>query len=292
MKKTIFLTALAVMFAAGGFAQERYSYSVGRRTVRIQENEAVGPAQPAVRAQAGRAGQAVEVQTVRAYRVVRPLRINWAPETNDIRRYTITMSPLRLINNGLKFDFEVELPHPGHWFGTSLVGYLAPPRSRYWDNDGNNRYPLNAGGNSFHKMWGIGTSAFFKNTFHRRGWYFATGLVVEYFNVGRRESGYFTYREDGLTFYERGDRLINRSYLKPTVQFNFGKHFALSRDFFFDLYVGLAYSYSIRLHSGDGDTDEWGYYDGPFDGVGGFAYRGVAPVAGFRLGFLLDGKGR
>ncbi|MDR2891422.1 MAG: hypothetical protein LBV18_07525 [Alistipes sp.] len=278
MRKIIFsallLTALSSMtfWAGDAHCQERYSYSVGRRAIRTQ------------------------AATVGTYRMVRPLRIYWLPETGAVsgeapaRRYIVAVSPFKLVDNGLKFDFEVELPRPGHWFGTSITGYIASPRDSdwVWNDDYNNH---SSGWDDYHSMWGVGTSAVFKNTFHRRGWYYSTGLLVDFFRVKWFESGYFPFEEDGLTFYEWGSGSKTRSYLKPSVQLRFGKHFALGHSAFFDLNAGLAFDYSIYRREA-GDTDRWGNHDGRFGGFGGFAHRGFTFVAGFRLGFLIDGRGR
>ncbi len=70
--------------------------------------------------------------------------INWRPTEKTFQRYTVAVSPLRLVSHGIKFDFERELSKPGYWLGTSLSMYLATPRDlrygdSYWDREGNNR---------------------------------------------------------------------------------------------------------------------------------------------------------
>ncbi len=220
--------------------------------------------------------------------------MDWRPEERTHQRYTVSVSPLKLASNGLKFDFEYELPRPGHWFGTSLAVYLAPERrSRYsdfWGSDGNNRAWFNSGWDDYHRMWGLGTSAFFKNTFNRRGWYFSTGLVFEFFRVGVTQDAYMPFAENGLTFYEQGRTVETRSYFKPTAQINIGKHMALSERCYFDLYAGLGISYSLYKRESPLKSDYYGgYYYGyeRFSSIGGFAYRGLTPVGGFRFGVLL-----
>ncbi len=266
MKRLIFLSAAALLVSLAStpetaLAQQRYTYSVTR---------------------------------------TRSAPIDWRPEENAHRRYTVSVSPLRLISNGLKFDFEYELPRTGHWFGTSLAVYLAPQRREsprnYWRSDGNDRSWFNSGWDDYHRMWGLGTSAFFKNTFSHRGWYYSAGVVLEFFRVGVTANTYIPYEENGLTFYDYGRELQTKSYFKPTAQITFGKHMALSC--YFDMYVGLGASVALYKND-DRHTENYhddyystGYnprrYSWPlFTRLNGFAYRGLTPIAGFRFGVLL-----
>ncbi len=251
MRKTIFLTAAVLVSISAvnmAAAQQSYTYSVSR---------------------------------------TRTLLIDWEPEEKTYQRYTVSVSPLRLISNGLKFDLEYELPKSGHWVGTSLAVYLAPQRRTsdygdYWDTDGNDRSWFNSGWDSYHRMWGLGTSAFFKNTFSRHGWYYSAGLVLEFFRVGVTGNIYVPYKEDGLTFYDYGRELRTESYFKPTAQINIGKHIAISERCYFDLYAGLGLSYAF-----DSTGTDRSRQDHLFSLLAGFAYRGLTPVGGFRFGVLL-----
>jgi hypothetical protein len=281
MKKTMLIAAVAAMALTAisidnTSAQQSYSYS----TSTVDRHD--------------RAAQ----RYTRS--VTRYLNIDWEPEQQEFRRYTVSVSPLRLIFNGIKFDFEFESPKPGHWFGTSLQVWLAPPRNSrsyyYWDPDGNNRASFNSGWDDYHRMWGLGTSAFYKNTFSHRGWYFSTGLTFDFFRVGVVENTYVPYTEDALEFYEYGNTLETKSYFKPTVQINIGKHMSISERCFFDLYVGVGYSHAFYKHDDRHTYSRYGYDYGYgyghrsynyFTRSSGFAYRGMFPSGGFRFGVLL-----
>ena len=229
----------------------------------------------------------------------RTLKIDWRPEQKNYQRYTVSVSPLMVFNNGLKFDFEKELPRSGHWLGTSLSVYFAPRSGgagAEWYND---RSSFNSGFDDYHRMWGVGTSASYKYTFGRRGWYFATGLMLDFFRVGVATRAFVPYQEDGMTYYDYGNAIDTRSYFKPTARFVMGKHMALSRRCFFDLYAGMGISYSIYEEGGH-RIDDYYYSDSwsssvmhygrgrqRFNDVGGFAYRGLTIVTGFRFGVLL-----
>ncbi len=262
MKRATVITLLALLLSAAGVttapAQQRYTYEETRTRTRT-------------------------------------VLIDWRPGEKTHQRYTVSVSPLRLASHGLKFDFERELPRPGHWLGTSLVVYLAPPRNMrylYWDHEGNNRASFNSGFDDYHRMWGVGTSVMFKNIFSRRGWYFSTGIVFDFFRVGVMESNYIPYVENGLTFYDYGETLETKSYFKPSAQINIGKHFAISRRCYFDLYAGIGISYALYKNDGRhsyGQDHDW--YHPRFSELGGFAYRGLYPVGGFRFGVLLWDRG-
>jgi hypothetical protein len=225
----------------------------------------------------------------------RALLIDWRPEQNITQRYTVSVSPLRLASNGLKFDFEYELPKAGHWLGTSLAVYAAPQRYRryndFWNSDGNDRSWFISGWDYYNRMWGVGTSLFFKNTLSDRGWYYSAGLVFDFFRVGITKNTYIPYEEEGLTFYDYGRALETKSYFKPTAQINVGKHVALSQRCYFDFYAGLGISYAFTkkddMHLRDDHDSYRGWYGRLFTRMGGFAFRGIAPVVGFRFGVLL-----
>ncbi len=129
-----------------------------------------------------------------------------------------------------------------------------------------------------------------KNTFHPRGWYFSAGVTLEFSRVGVLVDNFYPFVEEGLTFYERGRALVTKSYLKPTAQFNMGKHMALTERLYLDLYAGLGLSYSI--YKNDGRHDQYPTYSGGwsyrlFTDPGGFARRGFTLTGGFRFGVLL-----
>ncbi len=204
--------------------------------------------------------------------------INWEPDSPNVQRYTVAVRPFRILRNGLQVDFEVELRAPGEWFQTSLAVYSASSEHNWgwWGDDGdyyeNNHWGPVSGFEDYHDMWGVGTSALYKKFFSPRGWYFSTGVSLDYFRVGRV----------GYNFDSSGEwGLYRKSYIKPTAQINVGKHMALSPRCFFDLYVGLGISHSFYS-----DQNLRHFYD-DFSSLGGFAYRGLLATGGFRFGVIL-----
>lgn len=232
----------------------------------------------------------------------RRLLIDWRPEVKDMQRYTVSISPLRLLSGGLKVDFEKELARPGQWIATGLTIYFLPEmydRNDYLTKGDNNRWGYYSGFEDFQRMWGLGSSVFYKNIFSRRGWYFATGVKIEYFNVGLMVNSYVPYTEEGQTYYDYTRALSCKDYVKPSAEIYIGKHMAVSRRCYFDLYAGLGGTYSIYRNDGRHLNTAYSYnsLNQPatytyqrFGDINGFAYRGIYPVAGFRFGVLLWDK--
>lgn len=255
MKKTIFLTLIATLFSVVVLqAQERYDYTVSSTHKRSP-------------------------------------RIDWQPRTIDYQRYTLGVNIVPLLNHGLKFDFEFEIPNnPGHWLQLGVAGHFSPAlkhaHNYFWyDRYDNYRSNFMSGFDDYIQMWGAGVHLRYKWMFSRKGWYLSPGISLEYFRVERTGYGLVEYREDNLSFWEEGKYLSQRTYYKPSIQFNIGKHFAVSRRCFFDLYGGIRLSYSIYKPNSE-------YYSEPFHGMFGFAHRGLDIInGGIRFGvLLLDNK--
>lgn len=207
------------------------------------------------------------------------LKIDWKPDTKDIQRYTVAIRPLYLTENGLKLDFEFELNKPGDWLRVELIGHH---RRRF--NHGHYDYrsgwsTINSGYDTYHKLGGAGAGLAYKSMFTSNGWYYSVGAAFNYFNVGHEVLSYHPYVEDGITFYERGWKDVNAKYYKPEATVNIGKHFALSRSFFADMFLGLGFAYSFY----EGENY---FSDTPY----AFGGRGLFINAGFRIGWLISNK--
>jgi hypothetical protein len=230
--------------------------------------------------------------------------VNWKPDSLPVyKRYTVAVDPMQLINNGFKFDFETELSgrRTGEWMQAGLLMFAAPERKYkdyyyspyyYRELDGNNRESYNSGYETYHKMWGVGLSVLFKKMFHRRGWYFSTGVKLEFYGVTANVKELVSFAEYGNTFYEQGGWLSHRQYFfKPGLQFNLGKHITLTPRCFFDVFLGVSYSYAFY---DSGKTIPATRYSYPqprtyakFTRMDGFGYRGFSPNFGARFGVML-----
>ena len=203
--------------------------------------------------------------------------IDWMPVEQDGRRYTVALRPFYLINSGLKADFEFELRQPGQWLQFELIGRYKgwydpmPEETHYgWES-------IEAAKNRFQRMEGGGFGVAFKTFFRPNGWYFSAGVVFNYYGVWYDGYTYVSFEEEGSSYLKREAGVIRADYYKPGFNFNIGKHFALTRNLFFDAYVGVGYAYSFY------DSRHRFAFDGtnPFT----FAYRGLLVSGGFRIGW-------
>ncbi len=221
----------------------------------------------------------------RAIRMEKRL-INWLPEGETPRRFTIAVRPFQLLSHGLKADFEMELATPGQWVQFSLSGY----HTSWYDhtrNNGNYTYYSDYGGwegdflsgtGLFEKLGGAGLGVAFKSMISDAGWYWNAGIVFTYYDVHHKQRGYYSFVEDGMEFYEYSSRIVRSHFYQTGFNVNIGKHFALSRNMFFDGYVGLGYQ-----HTYTNGTDDFGR-------MLGFGYSGLYFSGGFRIGWMWPGK--
>lgn len=212
------------------------------------------------------------------YRPTNPM--DWKPESKTANRYSLSVHPFHLMNSGLKLDFETEFT-PEKWLQVGAMGYYRP---RFNDHESEWREgweSLNSNYEPFSKLSGAGLSLSYKSMFDSRGWYFNTGVLYNYYDVDYEELRYVPVQQDGLTFYERRFLMVTTKFHQPAVFFNAGKHMAITRHLFADVFIGLGYMHSF--YSG-GPT--------PFDEYVAFGYRGVYFNGGFRIGILWNGKTR
>lgn len=204
----------------------------------------------------------------------KPILMDWKPDSLSSLRYTIAISPIVMMNSGMKVDFEMELSHKGRWLQFSLMGYYASKfsdQSDVWNT-------FTSSFDDFSALKGAGIGVAYKQMINVRGWYLTAGALVNYYDVGNYQTRFVPMEEDGLIFWRPKKGLFYTKYYKPMVQFNVGKFIPLSRRVFLDISTGLGYAYSFY------DKDK---HNGEYDGMYGFAYRGIEWNFGFRIGGLL-----
>lgn len=194
--------------------------------------------------------------------------IDWVPEESQGQRYTVSVQPLYLLKHGLKFDFEKELRKEKKWLQIGVMGYYTPHK------DGNERETLASSYDGYNKMIGGGLSVAYKTMLGRRGFHYNFGLLYNFYNVDYEKTGYLRFVENGLTFYEYGAYGVNKKFHQPAAFINIGKHMALSRHVFVDMFMGLGFMYSFQ-------SGERVYKD-----YCGFGYRGFYFNGGVRLGVM------
>ena len=197
----------------------------------------------------------------------KPQTIDWMNASEN--RYTIAIRPLYVPNNGLKIDFELELPRKGSWLQIDgIVRFNTYDDSFYWE----------AGDNWFTKLNGCGLGVYYKTFFRPNGWYYDAGVLMNYYGVSKPGIVSETYVEDGMTFLRYDRKTIKWNFFKPSLNFNIGKQLALSSHLFLDLFAGIGYTYSF--HS-DGLYGYFSSYN-----PRSFSYRGLYVSGGFRIGIL------
>ncbi len=211
-------------------------------------------------------------------------RVDWRPDrgtryeqitARQLRRYSLAIHPAHLMKEGLKLDFEMELPEPGRWLQASLMGYSASKNGTdQWGNDYPNWGNLASGFEEFAGMWGVGAGIGYKTMFSHRGFYFNAALLYNYYSVDHDATYYLpTIRQD-LTYYERKHVVENSRFHQPALSLNVGKHIAFSRNLFMDVFIGTGCMHSI--------------YNGPqvYTDYAAFGYRGAYFNMGLRFGVL------
>lgn len=216
--------------------------------------------------------------------------IDWLPEGETPQRYTIAIRPLQLFNNGLKADFEFELNKPGRWLQFSLAGYYAPQYDYtitmgeysfedYWWGAGWENFMSD--GETFEKLSGMGIGIAYKHIFSNSGWYWSAGISFSYYDLSQWISGYGYYDEYGTHIYLDIYDTVNSKNYQSEANVNIGKHFALGRNVFLDVYAGIGGRYTFIV-----GFDNW-YMN---DGLQSYQYTGFCVNAGFRLGWMWSNR--
>jgi hypothetical protein len=220
---------------------------------------------------------------------VRQRLINWLPEDKPPQRFTLAIRPLHVINFGLKADFEFELNKIGKWLQFSLAGYYTPQYEhskylgdyRFYDYDDGWEGPM-SGGEVFEKLGGAGLGVAYKSMLSNSGWYWSAGLNFTYYSLKQWIDEHYYYYD------ERGNEIrpnINNSVWSQIYQLdanvNIGKHFALRRNMFLDVYVGVGWRQPFVT-----GFDNWFLSFGMYS----FQYKGLYINNGIRLGWLLSNK--
>ena len=208
--------------------------------------------------------------------------IDWRPETRTGNRYTIAIHPYHLLKSGLKIDFEMELNDSYEWLQIGVMGYYTEhfsEESHYYSSEGWGN--LASAYEPFHKLNGAGLSLAWKKMLAHRGVYVNAGLLYNYYHVQHEETRYLPFTEDGLTFYERKPVMARTNFHQPAAFANVGKHMAVTRNVFVDMFIGMGYMYSF-------------YNGGPtrYNDYVAFGYRGLYFNGGFRIGVLWNRPGK
>jgi len=124
---------------------------------------------------------------------------------------------------------------------------------------------------------GIGIAQKYKFKNERSSPYLAYGLTYRYQEINIETKGFFTYEQDGLTYYDYGplEKNLAVSSGLATAVFGYQK---ISDDFLYDFYFGFGYKAQFNNTEFEGLRR--------FDSsIVNYAYKGFGMVAGFKIGY-------
>ncbi len=201
----------------------------------------------------------------------------------DSLKFSFHIHPQFLLINGIKADVEYKLfPNLHIYAGGQHYSGLTNRNgnksvtdvSATTTYDQTKRANDEINGSGFN----IGAKYYFINT-SREHFFAGSEFSYNQYNFKLNDYGYFPYQDDGLTFYEfrlgqyaaQGNQSTGSFYLGVTG--NEGR-------FVVNLWVGASYIYT-NTDSKLKELREFNklYWD--------YAYKGIAPLLGFKVGFLL-----
>ena len=207
-------------------------------------------------------------------------QINQAKE--EYPKQTISLQPFYLFNGGLRLEYERQLRSPREWVQINITGYHITSDSDFENYYSTDMSVSNSNFDDINKVRGFGIGGGYKYfltkmpEYHWNGLkpYVNANLSYTHFNVHHPTWGYTPFKENGLTFYEYGyiNKLSKFDRLNTSV--NFGFQSSLFNLFYYDMFVGMGYSYSFYKKEDKAFTE----------GIYSYGYRGLQFNAGARIG--------
>lgn len=195
------------------------------------------------------------------------------PNMDDYPKYTLAVQPFHMFNGGLRLDFEKQLDSPKNWLQLSVSGYYLSHKNNSWDY----WETPNSNFDKFSGLKGGGINAAYKSIFYGTSVYYSAGLGYTHYRVSYPGFEFIKYQEDGLTFYEGRETSANQNFNKISSNLCIGFQSRLNSTFFFDIYLGLAYSHSFY------DKNKLAFDENPW----GFGYSGLHFTGGLRFGITM-----
>jgi len=193
-------------------------------------------------------------------------------------QYAFSFEPAHLYNGGFRVNLEKQL-RSTDWIELNLTGYYLPHKDAevtdsyyYWG--GNSYMTSNSDFDSFLGLAGLGIGITYKSFFHRNLRVYPA-FSYNWYNVEYAGYDYYSYNEDGLTFYDYKWADTKQSFHKLAAHVSLGVRSSLERSFFVEPYFGMGYAYSFY------DKNKRHYNETMF----GFGHRGLFLTAGIKLGF-------
>lgn len=197
------------------------------------------------------------------------------PDTTDKdakSSISLAIQPMFMLNNAGKIDLEWQSGGKkiGYVFTAELYSGRTKDASEGFYNRGTEKWDRISG-------LGVGISQKYKFKDERSSPYLAYGLTYRYQEISFETEGFFTYEQDGLTYYDYGpiEKNFAVSSGLATAVFGYQK---IADDFLYDLYFGFGYKAQFNNTEFDGLRR----YN---DSIIYHAYKGFGMVAGFKIGY-------
>lgn len=204
-------------------------------------------------------------------------------QNNDSLKLSINIVPQYLIISGIRADLEYKLTSKISAFG-GIQYYSGTINTSGNETRSGNAMSSNVDQNkrANDKLEGSGWNTGIKYYFLKEkdyNYYIGADLTYNKFKITIKEFGYFPYVNDGLTFYEY--RLGNIETDSKQVGYNICVGATTTfKKFVANGWVGLGYT-DTQLSQ---DFNKYRKYNSY---LGQYAYQGLAPYLGFKIGFLL-----
>jgi hypothetical protein len=184
---------------------------------------------------------------------------------------SVSVQPFFLLTNAGKID--IELQPAGSKFGYVFTAEVYSGRVK--DDDifrvqEDERFDKIRGA-------GIGISQKYKFRDKRSSPYIAYGLTYRYQEIAIETEGFYSYQENGFTYYEYGP--IGKNLVISSGLANAGVGYQkIALDFLYDVYFGFGYKAQLKNTDFDGHRayDKYQY---------SYAYKGAVMQVGFKIGF-------
>lgn len=196
--------------------------------------------------------------------------------SQDTIKTTIAIVPQSLIFKGMRFDFEKNIPRTRSWI-------LVAPQFYFQEKEAAKAELYDK--NSYDKLIGFGADLYLKYYISGykdfpTGGYFALGINYHHFKINHRSYQWFTYTENNLEYLEYKLLSVTDNIDQYGGNFIIGYNFTVTRNFFFDAYIGYGFKNSLIKEDEGLKTNK--FKEQMWD----YGYSGLAVALGMRIGIM------
>ncbi|RZK66192.1 MAG: hypothetical protein EOO85_27180 [Pedobacter sp.] len=183
---------------------------------------------------------------------------------------SIALQPFFLLNNALKVDVEWQR-------ADSQFGYIFTMES-YSGRVEENKYNYSSDGhNDAMNGFGLGVAQKYRLKSERSGPYVAYGMTYRYLEIAVETQDFYSYQENGLTYYDFGTIKKNNVISSGLFSAVFGYQ-RVADNFVYDLYLGMAYKAQFKSTDfGAGRTYNQYQYS--------YAHKGATMLVSLKIGY-------